>query len=300
VWAGGALVERELQAHEELLVADSWYVSGSRRVRALDAHRERFVTSADEAGAGIPAADAEAFWGAAIGRLRAFRSSALFPRVELARLAPADADEGAHAVAREGSHAGAGTGADAAGAGADAGVGASASADTTQPAYELRLRVRLAPRLRETAVLTTHDGPDPRRVPRVKGPDLERLLALRAVAQENGADEVVLLADGSIVDGSSSALLWWRGETLVAPSSVLARVPSVTARSIRLIASATGTRVVEERARPSDLEGCELWIVSALHGISVVEGWIDGPVLDVRPSRAATWRKRLDALSRPL
>jgi len=57
---------------------------------------------------------------------------------------------------------------------------------------------------------------------------------------------------------------------------------------------------VEERARPADLEGCELWIVSALHGISVVEVWIDGPVLEVRPSRAATWRKRLDALSRPL
>jgi branched-subunit amino acid aminotransferase/4-amino-4-deoxychorismate lyase len=263
VWAGGALVERELRPHDELLVADSWFVSATGRVRAIDAHRERFLAGVDESAGGVSAADAEAFWGAAIGRLRAFRSGALFPRVELARLA--ETDDGA-----------------------------------APPRYELRLRVRVAPRLRETAVLTTHEGPDPRRAPRVKGPDLEQLLALRATAQENGADEVVLLHDGHVVDGSSSALLWWRGETLVAPASDLARVASVTARSIRLIASATGTTVVEERARPADLEGCELWIVSALHGISVVEVWIDGPVLEVRPSRAATWRKRLDALSRPL
>ncbi|WP_382307117.1 aminotransferase class IV [Herbiconiux sp. UC225_62] len=257
VWADGALVERGLRPHDELLVADSWYVSASGRVRAIDTHRERFLAGVDEAAA-VTRADAEAFWGAAIGRLRAFRSGALFPRVELARI-------------------------------------------TEDPAVvELRLRVRVAPRLRETAVLATHEGPDPRRVPRTKGPDLERLLALRATAQENGADEVVLLHDGYVVDGSSSALLWWRGETLVAPASDLARVPSVTARSIRLIATATGTRVVEERARPADLAGCELWVVSALHGISVVEVWIDGPVLEVRPSRAATWRKRLDALSRPL
>jgi hypothetical protein len=304
VWAGGALVERELRPHDELLVADSWYVSGSGRVRAIDAHRERFLASVDETPAGISAADADAFWGAAIGRLRAFRSGALFPRVELARIAgisdeasttngdaPAD-DDGPR------SRGASGRPIETAGAGADAGADAGAGAAT--PEYELRLRVRVAPRLRESAVLTTHEGSDPRRVPRVKGPDLERLLALRATAQENGADEVVLLHDGYIVDGSSSALLWWRGETLVAPASDLARVPSVTARSIRLIATATGTRVVEERARPADLDGCELWIVSALHGISVVDVWIDGPVLEVRPSRAATWRKRLEALSRPL
>ncbi|MCS5720293.1 aminotransferase class IV [Herbiconiux sp. CPCC 205763] len=266
VWARGALIESELRPHDELLVADSWFVSASGRVRAIDAHRERFLTSVEESAAEVSEAEAEAFWGAAIGRLRAFRSGALFPRVELARVA-------------------AGTGTD----------GGESAAE-----YELRLRVRVAPRLRESAVLMTHEAADPRRVPRVKGPDLERLLALRATAQENGADEVVLLHDGYIVDGSSSALLWWRGETLVAPSSDLARVPSVTARSIRLIATATGTRVVEERARPADLDGCELWIVSALHGISVVDVWIDGPVLEVRPSRAATWRKRLDALSRPL
>jgi branched-subunit amino acid aminotransferase/4-amino-4-deoxychorismate lyase len=165
---------------------------------------------------------------------------------------------------------------------------------------ELRLRVRVAPRRRESTVLATHAGPDPRRSPRVKGPDLEALLALRAAAQENGADEVVLLDDGLVVDGSSSAILWWRGETLVAPSSTLARVSSVTARSIRLIATATGTRVVEERARPADLDGCEVWVVNALHGISVVDAWIDGPAVTARPTRAESWRRRLEALSRPL
>jgi len=165
---------------------------------------------------------------------------------------------------------------------------------------ELRLRVRVAPRMRDTAVLSTHRGLDPRRVPRIKGPDLETLIDLRAAAQENGADEVVLLDEGRVVDGSSSAILWWRGETLVAPAGDLARVASVTARSIRLIATATGTRVVEERARPADLAGCEVWIVSALRGITPVDTWIDGPEVLVRPERAAIWRKKLAALSRPL
>ncbi|MGA1838349.1 aminotransferase class IV [Herbiconiux sp. 11R-BC] len=256
VWTGDALVERELRPHDALVAADSWFVSPSGRARAIDAHRERFLAAAATAPA--PAPDTEAFWGAAVGRLRAYRTGALFPRVELALV------EG-------------------------------------EP--ELRLRVRVAPRRRETAVLSTHDGPDPRTVPRIKGPDLDTLIALRAAAQENGADEVALLdggPGGHLVDASNSALLWWRGETLVAPASDLARVSSVTARSIRLIATATGTRVVEERARPAELAGCEVWLVSALHGISVVEAWIDGPPLEARPSRASTWRRRLDALSRPL
>jgi hypothetical protein len=259
VWRDGALVERELEPHRALVVADSFFVSPEGRARALETHHERFRTGVAEP-ASSPGATPEAvdaFWGAAIGRLRAFRGAALFPRLELAKLE----EDGRR---------------------------------------ELRLRVRVAPRRRESAVLATHGGPDPRTVPCIKGPDLEELIALRAAGQENGADEVVLLQDGLVVDGSSSAVLWWRGETLAAPAGDLARVASVTARSIRLIATATGTRVVEERARPADLEGCEVWVVSALHGISVVDAWIDGPVVVVRPSRAATWQKRLDALARPL
>ncbi|WP_291040223.1 aminotransferase class IV [Herbiconiux sp.] len=255
VWRDGALVERPLEPHRALVVADSFFVSPDGRARALETHHERFRTGIGELG-GPSVETVDAFWGAVIGRLRAYRGSALFPRVELAGL--------------------------------------------ENGGLELRLRVRVAPRRRESAVLSTHAGPDPRSVPRIKGPDLEELIALRAAAQENGADEVVLLKDGLVVDGSSSAVLWWRGETLAAPPGDLARVASVTARSIRLIASATGTRVVEERARPADLEGCEVWVVSALHGISVVDAWIDGPVVVVRPSRAATWQRRLDALARPL
>ncbi len=257
VWTRDALVERELEPHDCLLVADSWFVSAAGVVRAVDAHRQRFLAAIESSPAAsslAPAADE--FWGAAVGRLRSYRSGALFPRVEVASI-------------------------------------------DGRP--ELRLRVRVAPRPRESTVLATYDGPDPRTVPRVKGPDLEHLIALRATAQENGADELILLDDdGRVVDGSSSAVLWWRGETLVAPASDLARVASVTARSIRLIATATGTRVVEERARPADLGGCEVWVVSALHGISVVDAWIDGPDVVARPSRATTWRRRLEALGRPL
>ncbi|GAA2232982.1 aminotransferase class IV [Herbiconiux moechotypicola] len=273
VWTGDSLVERDLAAHRALLAADSWFVTPAGSVRALDAHRTRFLAAASRQGArggrsdtGTPSeSEVAAFWSASMGRLRSFKAdgedapggdAGLFPRVELA-----ETDDGRR---------------------------------------ELRLRVRVAPRRRSSAVLVTHDGPDPRREPRVKGPDLEHLIALRAAAQENGADELVLLDHGLVTDGASSALLWWRGDVLAAPAGDLARVDSVTARSIRLIATATGTRVVEERARPGDLEGCELWIVSALHGISVVDHWIGGPALDPRPRRAVTWNRRLEALRRPL
>lgn len=251
LWRNGALAQAELDPHERLLVAESFFVSPDGRARAIEAHHERFLDAVQATGA---PSDADAFWGPAIGRLRSFREAALFPRIELAQL-----ESGRR---------------------------------------EFRLRVRPAPRLRESTVLSTFGGPDPRTAPRVKGPDLERLIALRALAQENGADETVLLHDGLVVDGTSAALLWWRGETLVAPAGDLARVASVTARSIRLIASATGTSVVEERVTPAQLEGCEVWVVNALHGITVVERWIDGPAVSVRRSRAATWRRRLAALSR--
>lgn len=261
-WRRGALVETELAPHDALLAADSWYLSPEGRARALDTHRERFLAAVREQSAALPSAVGE----------RMPEDASLFWGASVSRLRSFG---GAALFPR-------------------------LELAATEAGPELRLRARVALRLRSTTVLTTHQGGDPRTVPRTKGPDLEALLALRATAQEDGADELVLLQDGLVVDGSTSALLWWRGETLVAPAGDLARVASVTARSIRLIATATGTRVVEERARPADLEGAEVWSVSALHGITVVDRWIGGPAVSARASRAATWRRRLEALSRPL
>jgi branched-subunit amino acid aminotransferase/4-amino-4-deoxychorismate lyase len=165
----------------------------------------------------------------------------------------------------------------------------------------LALRVRPAPPLGASVRVASLDGGDPRTVASVKGPDLDRLGALKRDAARADIDEPVIVSEsGHVVDGVTSALLWWRGDRLFAPSTSLARVDSVTAKSIRLLASATGTDTGEEFATPADLAGCEVWAVNALHGIRVVTSWRNGPRLGRNPRRAAAWQRRLDALARPL
>ena len=69
---------------------------------------------------------------------------------------------------------------------------------------------------------------------------------------------------------------------------------------MRGIAAALGVPVDEEEARPSQLDGVELWAVNALHGIRLVTAWVDGPRLAHDPVRFAAWRSRYTRLARPL
>ncbi|RIJ53801.1 aminotransferase class IV, partial [Clavibacter phaseoli] len=164
-----------------------------------------------------------------------------------------------------------------------------------------RLLVRPAPERTASVVLRDHDGRDPRTMPRVKGPDLHALGALRSRASRFGAGEAVILADdGTIVEGAYSAILWWHGAALAVVEGDVPRIPSVTERSIVALATALGVDVLHERVRPADLDGREVWSVSALHGIRLVRGWIDGPPTAAEPGRVRAWRTRLDALRREL
>ncbi|GAB3577709.1 aminotransferase class IV [Leifsonia lichenia] len=170
---------------------------------------------------------------------------------------------------------------------------------TIQDARLLRLRLRTAPALTGSVVLATADG-DPRRVPDIKGPDLERLDVLRQRAQQAGADEAVILDNGLISDGTTTALLWWRGDTLATPPLTFAKVDSVAARTVRGVAAAMRIPVDEEAVTPAELEGAVVWAVNALHGIRAVTGWLDGPHVAQDAARTAAWRTRLTALARPL
>jgi branched-subunit amino acid aminotransferase/4-amino-4-deoxychorismate lyase len=171
----------------------------------------------------------------------------------------------------------------------------------TDGAPVLLLHLRPAPARRTSVVLATHHGADPRRTPTVKGPDLERLGSIRAAAAKGGADEVVLTAeDGSVIEGCYSALLWWRGSAICTPAPELARVDSVTARSLLTLAAALGVDVLHERRAPDELDGLELWALNAAQGIRIVREWQYGPALAAEPGRLALWRARLHALRRPL
>jgi hypothetical protein len=161
-------------------------------------------------------------------------------------------------------------------------------------------RLRSAPELTRSVRVASHDGADPRTAPRTKGPDTAVLLRLRTEAQAAGADEAVILSDGFVVEGAYSAILWWRGDVLCAPSPELDRVDSVTARSVITLATALGIEVYYESVVPAELDGCEIWALSALQGIRIVTEWIDGPAAAELPGRLATWRARLERLRRPL
>lgn len=166
---------------------------------------------------------------------------------------------------------------------------------------ELQLRMRPAPERTRSVVVATHRGPDPRREPNVKGPDLATMLRLRTEAQQRGAGEAILVSpEGYLVEGAYSGLAWWRGDLLCFPAHDLDRVDSVTARTLETLASALGVEVLHEHVTASELDGHEVWTLSALQGIRIVTQWVDGPQLAELPGRLDLWRRRLESLRRPL
>ncbi|MCU1406104.1 MAG: hypothetical protein JWQ43_2407 [Glaciihabitans sp.] len=163
------------------------------------------------------------------------------------------------------------------------------------------LRLRAAPARGDSVVIATSPDGDPREQPLVKGPDLQRMAHLREVVAPLGAGEAAILtAEGYVVEGAYSGLLWWRGNILCGPLGVFDRVDSVTVRSVLGLATALGVETFEEAVTPAELDGCELWALSALHGSRIVTRWIDGPALAELPGRLGTWRARLAALRQPL
>jgi branched-subunit amino acid aminotransferase/4-amino-4-deoxychorismate lyase len=162
-------------------------------------------------------------------------------------------------------------------------------------------RLRSAPTLTRSVVVATHAGADPRTRPTVKGPDLESMLRIRTAVQPLGAEEAVILSpDGYVVEGAYSALVWWRGAILCSTSPDLARVDSVTERSLLGMAGALGVETYQESVTPAELDGCEVWALSALHGPRIITRWVDGPAMAALPGRLDLWRTRLAVLRRPL
>jgi branched-subunit amino acid aminotransferase/4-amino-4-deoxychorismate lyase len=164
---------------------------------------------------------------------------------------------------------------------------------------ELAVLIRPAPAREPAVVAWIADLPDPRRCPRRKGPDLETLAALRRRAAAHGAGEAVLAdAGGRLLEGAFTSLLWWEGETLCAVPGDAPILPGVTRALLLELAAERGTPVAQRRPAPHELGGRETWLVSALHGIRVVERWAgDGP--PAGPAlRSATWQRLLDDLRR--
>lgn len=166
----------------------------------------------------------------------------------------------------------------------------------------LTRRLRPAPPTGGRIKVATHDGPDPRTRPRVKGPDLGELGRLKArAAMTAGADEVLLIdVDRVVLEGAYSAVLWWEGATLCVLPPDRPVLPSVTVRLLRRIAARRGTPVAERVRRPEALTGREVWLVNALHGIRPVDVLLLDPPRHLPVRRAADWQDALLSLAQPL
>jgi branched-subunit amino acid aminotransferase/4-amino-4-deoxychorismate lyase len=160
---------------------------------------------------------------------------------------------------------------------------------------ELAVRMRPAPPREPTVVAWIADVPDPRRSPRHKGPDLERLAALRERAAAHGAGEAVLSdADGRLLEGAFTSLLWWDAQTLCAVADDAPILPGITRALLIELARERGTPVVRRRPAPQELADRETWLVSALHGVRAVTRWANGGPPAGDAPRAAAWQRLLD------
>ncbi|KUN92511.1 aminotransferase class IV [Streptomyces caeruleatus] len=163
----------------------------------------------------------------------------------------------------------------------------------------LRMWLRPAPPRAATVRLWTAAGSDRRRLPAVKGADLDHLASLRAAAAAAGADEALLVSpQGHVVEGASTSIVWWRGDTLCGPPPGPGLLPGITRALLGELAGTAGHRVVTEQATVPDLAGVPVWTLNALHGIRpVIEGL--GRFLDTDAAVAGFWQSRLAALAVP-
>lgn len=163
----------------------------------------------------------------------------------------------------------------------------------------LLLRMRTAPPLQAEARLWVA-GEDRRRSPCVKGPDLPELLDLRAQALDHGANEAVLTRGGIVVEGATTCLLWWEGNTLCRPDPRLPSLPGITSGLVIQQARVLGIDVADRSVTPQDLQGREVWALNALHGLRPVTGWADAAIQPGPSRHAPQWRDWLSSQRRAL
>ncbi|BBC38925.1 uncharacterized protein SGFS_102190 [Streptomyces graminofaciens] len=166
---------------------------------------------------------------------------------------------------------------------------------------ELRLLLRHAPPLGTDIRVWAAGQPDPRTVPRRKGPDLDALARVRGRASGVGADEAVLIApSGVVLEAPTASIVWWEDDTLCMPPPRLPVLAGVTVGLVQEHAAHTGVRVAHRERSLAELDGREVWLVNALHGIRPVSAWTGRPMTAGPAVHAPEWRKWLDGILEPL
>lgn len=161
-------------------------------------------------------------------------------------------------------------------------------------AHSLWLRVRPLPTLTETvdAVTMAFNPDDAER----KGPNIAAFTELN---RTHGGETLRVDQHGVVVEGATSSLLWWNGETLVRSASA-DRVAGTTEIFLCDAAAQLGYSVQTAEVTPAQLRDTEVWLVNALHGIRLV-AMLDGHDLaQPEQNRLNRFRATLDAAWEPL
>lgn len=139
--------------------------------------------------------------------------------------------------------------------------------------------------------------------PATKGPNIEYYRSLNA---QLGVEALFCSPTGSVVEGATTTLLWWNGETLHHVSShaedgtKLARVQSITESLVLDIADQLHFKTSAQDIPASELASSEVWAVNALHGIRRVSR-IDGIELSTpNITRLRQFHSALDTYWKPI
>ncbi|MFF4544889.1 aminotransferase class IV [Streptomyces sp. NPDC001406] len=174
-------------------------------------------------------------------------------------------------------------------------------AELNSGSQQLRLRLRPAQPLAQDVRVWATGQPDPRTLPRRKGPDLPALARLRKRAVAHGADEAFLVAPtGLVLEAATASLVWWEGDVLCLPPPQLPVLAGVTIGLVQERARQSGVRVAHRERTLAELDGREVWVVNALHGIRPVTAWLGRSMNAGHAVRAPEWRAWLDEMMEPL
>lgn len=133
-------------------------------------------------------------------------------------------------------------------------------------------------------------------LPELKGPNISLYTALNA---SHNCETVRVDALGNILESVTSAVLWWKHDTLHVVASA-ERIPSTTEYFLRSVATDLGFDVTESSITPSELGAHETWLVNAVHGIRPLVSLDDSEMPAPQAERLAQFTDAFDASWSPL
>lgn len=160
---------------------------------------------------------------------------------------------------------------------------------------DFRLSLRPLPELRNTIDLVSVKDVPTEHADR-KGPNIELFTKLN---RELGAEALLLDSQGGIIEGATTALIWWAGNRGFVSANTH-RVASVTEQIVAKIARERGDALEPMYITATELAKHEVWAVNALHGIRPVTRIDDVLLPEPDPHHLHSFQGALDRTWAPV